>query len=272
MSDNIWKKLKEAEITQNHTSYMAQGDYFIYTGNVDKSGHYNGQKKYIFKLEGDMQFSKFGSDSKTWTVPENKQRFANVQWLVAEHGVGMLEEIALSSDFEEYMKIKKEKKMAVCTQPASTNNLLYSGIEPTTWVKQEADTSTEYIIGNNLNKEENKMSDKIKEVIEDNADAAKVAAQVVAGKTLNDAVMQKVVPQLPILVRGYASTPLGAVVLANVVNFGVQNFMQDNVKAEWVADAMMVAAMTDALSSFNLEKILKEVIDTAGVVIPEVTA
>lgn len=263
--NEVWKQLKDSEIDEGYTSHMSVGDYFIYTGNIDKNGHYNGKKKYIFKLVGDMQFSKFGSTN-TWTVTKDKQKFANVKWLINKYGIDMLKEIALEDDFDKYISTEHYASGLIdisdnITTDDKPNLRKYSG----------GLIFTDSTVATNLNKEENKMSEKVKDLIEDNADAAKVAAKIVAGDTLNSALMEKVVPQLPLLVRGYASTPLGKIVLANLVNFGVDNFMQDNPKAAWVADAMMVAAMTDALSSFNLEKILKEVIDTAGVVIPEVS-
>lgn len=291
---NVWKLLKDCEIPEKELQYMEVGDYFFYTGNIDSTGFYRGKSKYIFKLEGmttysgtrevhDIELSKFGGN-KTWTVSDDKRQFTNVQYFIKIHGFDSLKEIAVEKDYKNYMEICghdliKEIKLEKDDITYSSSNTIILDIdyENGIIINNERNVSNEYVYececdGYETNEEETKMSEKMKEIIEDNAEAAKVAAKIVAGRTLNEAVMDKVVPQLPMLIRGYAKTPIGAVVVANLVNFGVQNFMQDNEKAAWVADAMMVAAMTEALSSFNLEKILKEVIATAGVDIPMVTA
>ena len=293
---SVWKLLKECEIPEKELQYMEVGDYFFYTGNIDKTGFYQGKNKYIFRLEGmttfsgtkevhDIELSKFGDKNKTWTVSDDKRQFTNIQYFIKTHGFSKFKEIAVEKDYKLYMQARgndlKEELSSICIETVTPYDLstdYYS--KPTVDIDYDnskkdiyENTSIIYKYDNDeTNKEETKMSEKMKEVIEVNADAAKMAAKIVAGNTLNTAVMEKVMPQLPMLVRGYAGTPLGNVVIANLVSFGVSNFMEGNDKAEWVADAMMVAAMTKALGSFNLEKILKDVIATAGVDIPTVTA
>ena len=106
------------------------------------------------------------------------------------------------------------------------------------------------------------MNDKVKRTVNANVDAAKTAASITAGKTLNKIVADKVTPQLPLMVRGYAGTPLGTVVIANVADFAVKQFMPHNEKANIATDAMMQAAMVELLGSFDLEKIVNEVVSS----------
>ena len=288
-----WLKVKKCEIPDNEIKDMQVGDYFIYTANIPQNGNTTIKQKYIFKLkhkllsDNTLQFERPGEEG-LWTVKDYQLKFANALYIEKQYGSNFLKDITLEKDYKDY----KNKNTVIYEKGIDdlNSNIVTTDLEQ---VKKEqlrtyggglklqsdlksgaanTDIVYKYYSGTDpymkINQEETKMSDKVKEVIEDNAEAAKVAAKIVAGRTLNEAVMDKVVPQLPMLVRGYAKTPIGAVVVANLVNFGVQNFMQDNEKAAWVADAMMVAAMTEALSSFNLEKILKEVIATAGIEVP----
>ena len=149
-----------------------------------------------------------------------------------------------------------------------TKVVLVSDIEKAFSINKEKKHTLEYRIDFINTTEKTKMS-KTKQVVNDNVEAAKNAAVISAGKALNAAIAEKVKGQLPLMARGYAETPIGAIVIANLVNFAVQNFAAHNDKARWVADAMLQAAMVDFVSSFNIESMLKEVLDTAKVV-PEV--
>lgn len=109
-------------------------------------------------------------------------------------------------------------------------------------------------------KETTKMNANINRLMNRNTESAAYAAKVTAGKTLNKVVLDKVNPNLPILLRGYANTPIGAVVLSNVVSFIVQNFASNNAKAKYAAEAMMDAAMIEFMDSFNIEALISDVL------------
>ena len=121
----------------------------------------------------------------------------------------------------------------------------------------------------NITVKEINMNDKVKRTVNANVEAAKVAASVTAGKTLNSVVADKVKPQLPIMVRGYADTPIGKVVIANIADFVVKQFMPHNEKANIATNAMMDAAMVELLGSFDLEKIVSEVVSSVELPVAE---
>ena len=97
--------------------------------------------------------------------------------------------------------------------------------------------------------------------VEKNTESAKIAAGIAAGKAVNNAVMKKVAPHLPMMLRGYADHPLAKVAVANLVMYAVQNFLPENKKAVWAADAMMDSSMVEFFESFNLEEILTGILD-----------
>lgn len=70
------------------------------------------------------------------------------------------------------------------------------------------------------------------------------------------------------MVRGYADSALAPVIAANLISFAVTSFASDNNKAVWVADAMMVAAMSEFMENFNVDKMLAEVLATVDVEVP----
>ena len=105
------------------------------------------------------------------------------------------------------------------------------------------------------------------QVTEANVTASKAAAQVTAGNVLNKTLLTKLRPQLPMLARGYAEHAFADVVVANLANFAVANFASDNKRAKWATEAMMIAAMSKFMESFNIEDIVANMLE--GIDIPE---
>lgn len=170
------------------------------------------------------------------------------------------EDILTSRDFDWYMDVVKSQ---MCDDILDAQS--YAASDPFIREGGQSNKFSQYI-----NKpEKSKMSNKMKETLNDNEVSARVAARITAGKTINAAVLEKLKPQLPLMVRGYADTAFAPIVIANLVNFAVSSFAADNDKAVWAANAMMDAAMTEFMASFNIEKILKEVLSSVDVTIPE---
>lgn len=104
---------------------------------------------------------------------------------------------------------------------------------------------------------------------ETNVNAAKVAATISAGNTLNSLVAKKVIPLVPEAAGAYLDTAIGAIVIANITDFAVKQFLPKNEKANMATDAMMQAAMLELVNSFNLEAIVSELVDSVSLEVPE---
>lgn len=115
------------------------------------------------------------------------------------------------------------------------------------------------------NEKEPKMNSMIKRIGAQNTEAAKTGALIVAGKTLNGVVKDKIRGQVPRKYRKLVDHALADIVIANVANVAVQNFAMKNDKAQVAVNAMMEAAMIDFFSSFNIEKIISDVIATVNI-------
>lgn len=113
-------------------------------------------------------------------------------------------------------------------------------------------------------KQKVKNKNMVTRTMDSNVDAAKVAATITAGKTINKVVFKKIKGKLPVLVRGYADTALGTVVLANVMDFMVKQFAADNTKAAFAADAMMQAAMVELMAEFDFAAMLEEILSSVS--------
>jgi len=107
---------------------------------------------------------------------------------------------------------------------------------------------------------ETKMKDLKTEAVQANVEAAKIAAMITAGGVLNRTILEKVRPQLPMLVRGYTEHALADVLIANVAHFAIANFAGSNKEAQVATEAMMLAAMTQLTASFNIEDLISDIL------------
>lgn len=111
-------------------------------------------------------------------------------------------------------------------------------------------------------KQENKiMSTKISNVIDKNKSALITAGKIEAGNIVIKRISKLITPKLPMLVRGYADTPAGRLVLANIFNFAVTQYAGQNKNAVMLADAALQGAMVEMMQSFNFNDLIDQVID-----------
>ncbi|QFR57593.1 hypothetical protein CPT_Slocum_013 [Serratia phage Slocum] len=97
---------------------------------------------------------------------------------------------------------------------------------------------------------------KIAKVVELNKSAALSAARITAGKIAIKNVTKIVGGKLPLMVRGYADTAIGQLVIANIVKFAVDQYAANNKNAVLVADAMVEGAMIAALEGLDIEGLI----------------
>lgn len=93
-------------------------------------------------------------------------------------------------------------------------------------------------------------------VVENNKSAAVDAGYLTAGTIANNQFSKLASKHLPVLVRGYADTPLGKLVLANAAQMLIQHFKADNKTANRLTDAMMTSAMAEVIGSTGIEDLI----------------
>lgn len=62
------------------------------------------------------------------------------------------------------------------------------------------------------------------------------------------------------MIKGYIDTPIGRVVIANLLSVAVDQYAPTNQKAKAVAGAAMEAAMLEMVQSFNIAEMIDEMV------------
>lgn len=118
-----------------------------------------------------------------------------------------------------------------------------------------------------IDMKESKMKDVLGKMMEVNKESAIRSAKVEMGKAANQLVLDKLTPRLPMMVRGYADSPLAELIVGNVVAGLLIQFAPGNDKAQILSDAMIAAGVQVALESFDIPALVNELlenIDVAG--------
>jgi len=94
-----------------------------------------------------------------------------------------------------------------------------------------------------------------------NVAAFKTAGKITTGRIINERLAKIVGPKLPMMVRGYASTPLGQAVMGNILAMALIKFYPGNDKVQLAADCMITAGAVDIVDGFEIEKMVNELLD-----------
>lgn len=109
------------------------------------------------------------------------------------------------------------------------------------------------------NKGKNTMT-KIANIVAANKSAVVNAAKLEAGKIALTQITKVAAKKAPFMIKGYIDTPIGRVVIANLLSVAVDQYAPSNQKAKAVADAAMEAAMLEMVQSFNIAEMIDEMV------------
>lgn len=111
---------------------------------------------------------------------------------------------------------------------------------------------------------ENKMT-KVAQAIDTNKNAAIIAAQLEAGRLANKHATKLISGKLPLMVKGYADTPLARLAFANAIKFAVDNyggkFGKHKELASQVSEAMVVAAYSEIIANFDIDSMIEQFLE-----------
>ena len=220
-------------------SNCQKGDILIYTGNARSTN------KCVYEV-GKVNFSQ-DREPPSLELKRLPEEIGSKPWVVRSKVIKFMK---LDNFTTEELKELLSKEAFEAVMPKAdfeVNRVNHSNNFNVGWVTEYTTTG------------ENKMNAKDK-MIESNKTALQLAGLVTAGNVLNKTMLNKLRPQLPMLVRGYSDHVLAEVALANIVSFAVQNFAADNTKAKVASEAMLAAAMANFMASFNIEDIIAEVL------------
>lgn len=109
------------------------------------------------------------------------------------------------------------------------------------------------------NKGKNAMT-KIANIVAANKSAVVNAAKLEAGKIALTQITKVAAKKAPFMIKGYIDTPIGRVVIANLLSVAVDQYAPSNQKAKAVAAAAMEAAMLEMVQSFNIAEMIDEMV------------
>lgn len=110
------------------------------------------------------------------------------------------------------------------------------------------------------------LKDNAVELVQENKAAAFTAAEIKAGQIINQQAISLIKPKLPMMIRGYADSPLASVILANVVALGLKQYAAGNSKLEKISELMIAGAAFDSIDALNLDGLVNDFI--AGIKLP----
>ncbi|WFG41352.1 hypothetical protein INBLLOGA_00173 [Salmonella phage MET_P1_137_112] len=101
---------------------------------------------------------------------------------------------------------------------------------------------------------------KVSSIVAANKSAVVNAAKLEAGKIALTQITKVVAKKAPFMIKGYIDTPIGRVVIANLLSVAVDQYAPTNQKAKAVAGAAMEAAMLEMVQSFNIAEMIDEMV------------
>ena len=110
--------------------------------------------------------------------------------------------------------------------------------------------------------EDKTMFDKI---VATNKTVAVSAAYMEAGRIANNQVAKLVAAKAPLMVRGYVDTPIGKLVLANLVGMALEQFRPADKQMAKVANHMMANAYQELIRTVDIEGMLNELTSSEGI-------
>lgn len=128
--------------------------------------------------------------------------------------------------------------------------------------QQEAQQPIDFLVA--PTKKGNTMTT-IDTIVASNKNAATTAAIMEAGRIANNQVGKLAAQHLPLMLRGYANTTIGKVVIANAAAYAAQRLRPNDQKLTKLSNAMMVEAYQAFLAEFDVESMIEDLLGSATI-------
>lgn len=106
---------------------------------------------------------------------------------------------------------------------------------------------------------------KIASIAQKNIDLGTSAAFLEAGRIANNQLSSIASKKLPIMVRAYADTALGRLLLANVALMARDHFRPDDERLGKLVNAMTVSAYQEVLQNFDVEQMIDDLVSNSTI-------
>lgn len=101
---------------------------------------------------------------------------------------------------------------------------------------------------------------KITNLVQQNVSLGTSAAFLEAGRIANNQLSSLASKKLPIMVRAYADTALGRLLLANVALMARDHFRPNDERLGKLVNAMTVSAYQEVLQNFDVEQMIDDLV------------
>lgn len=112
---------------------------------------------------------------------------------------------------------------------------------------------------------EKQMTNFTDKVIDVNTATATDAAFLEAGRIANNQAVKFASKTLPLMVRGYADTPVGKLTLANAAVLAAAQFRPNDKRLTKLTQAMLVVAWQELYQSFDIEEMIDSMLDNKSI-------
>ncbi len=101
-------------------------------------------------------------------------------------------------------------------------------------------------------------------IIDKNKTVATSAAFMEAGRIANSQASKFAAKQLPMMVRGYAETALGRLLLANLASMAQEHFRSGDQRMQKLTQAMMVSAWKEVYQQIDIDGFIDQLLENKG--------
>lgn len=127
-----------------------------------------------------------------------------------------------------------------------------------------SNTATQTATKTNITRKDTIMN-KIEQVVDTNKKAITSAAFLEAGYIANKQMSKVLSKKLPMMVRGYADTPAGRLVVANLAVMLVQHFRPDNKQLVRLTSAMQTQAYGELIRELDIDGMIDELLESGSI-------
>ena len=133
-------------------------------------------------------------------------------------------------------------------------------LKPVYNVTKQAVTSNTQSANAQTTENKGNIMTKVSSIVAANKSAVVNAAKLEAGKIALTQITKVAAKKAPFMIKGYIDTPIGRVVIANLLSVAIDQYAPNNAKAKAVAGAAMEAAMLEMVQSFNIAEMIDEMV------------
>lgn len=176
--------------------------------------------------------------------------------------VEVIATLTKSDEVPEQYKVRYAQPPPWKKQPSFSDSLPTSAelrVQHDQWAKETRTKYAEQI--SNQMEQQIMAKATVNSVIEKNLTLGTTAAFLEAGRIANNQLSSIASKKLPIMVRGYAETAMGRLLLANIAMMASEHFRPEDNRLRKLTEAMAVSSYQEVLQQFDIEQMIEDLVN-----------